>query len=83
MILFFIVFVTGFIQYSLAGYKVNAIRYIIKDNTTLKFDIEEALNTILKKLGKKGDEVIYDFVEEKSKKVSISNICTFKVHYTR
>ena len=70
----YIVFVTGFIQYSLAGYKVNAIRYIIKDNDTIKSDIEEALDTIFEKLGKRSDEVIYDFVEEKSKKVMISNI---------
>ena len=70
----YIVFVTGCIQYSLAGYKVNAIRYIIKDNDTIKSDIEEALDTIFEKLGKRSDEVIYDFVEEKSKKVMISNI---------
>lgn len=28
----YIVFVTAFISYSLEGYKVNAIRYILKDN---------------------------------------------------
>ena len=47
---------------------------IIKDNDTIKSDIEEALDTIFEKLGKRSDEVIYDFVEEKSKKVMISNI---------
>lgn len=63
----FLVFVTGFIEYSLAGYKVDAIRYIIKDETTIESDIIEALKVILEK-GKKRSELVYDFVEQREKK---------------
>lgn len=70
----FLVFVTGFIEYSLAGYKVDAVRYIIKDDDTLQSDITEALNAVFDKLGKNTDEIIYDFVEQKAKKIVIANI---------
>ncbi|MBU5478287.1 LytTR family DNA-binding domain-containing protein [Eubacterium sp. MSJ-13] len=70
----YIIFVTGFIEYSLAGYKVNAVRYIIKDKDTIEADITEALNAVFEKLGKNTDETIYDFVEEKSKRVVTANI---------
>ena len=70
----FLVFVTGFIEYSLAGYKVDAIRYIIKDETTIESDIVEALNVILEKMGRSVHEFVYDFVEQREKKVNIDNI---------
>ena len=70
----FLVFVTGFIEYSLAGYKVDAIRYIIKDETTIESDIIEALNVILEKMGRSVHELVYDFVEQREKKVNIDNI---------
>lgn len=70
----FLVFVTGFIEYSLAGYKVDAIRYIIKDETTIESDIVEALNVILEKMGRSVNELVYDFVEQREKKVNIDNI---------
>ncbi len=70
----FLVFVTGFIEYSLAGYKVDAIRYIIKDETTIESDIVEALNVILEKMGRSVHELVYDFVEQREKKINIDNI---------
>lgn len=65
---------TGFIEYSLAGYKVDAIRYIIKDETTIESDIIEALKVILEKMGRSVHELVYDFVEQREKKVNIDNI---------
>ena len=59
---------TGFIEYSLAGYKVDAIRYIIKDETTIESDIVEALNVILEKMGRSVHELVYDFVEQREKR---------------
>ncbi len=44
----FIVFVTGFINYVLEGYKVNAIRYILKE--TAEVSIIECMDAILKKM---------------------------------
>lgn len=43
----FLVFVTAFIDYALEGYKVNAVRYIMKD--TLQTAIPECMNAILQK----------------------------------
>lgn len=46
----FIVFVTAYIKYSLEGYKVNAIRYILKNNINFKESIIECMDTILEKI---------------------------------
>lgn len=60
----FIVFVTAFMDYSLDGYKVDAIRYILK-NRNLQAAIEESVETILKKVKYKWSKEIFSFVEEK------------------
>lgn len=44
----YIVFVTAFISYALEGYKVNAIRYIMKD--TLEIAIPECMDAVLNKM---------------------------------
>lgn len=44
----YLVFVTAFIDYALEGYKVNAVRYIMKD--TLDTAIPECMNAILQKM---------------------------------
>lgn len=45
-----IVFVTAYILYALEGYKVNAIRYILKDDEFLENTFMECLDTIIQKL---------------------------------
>ena len=45
----FLVFVTAFIDYTLEGYKVEAIRYVLKDDHYFKENIFEALEVILLK----------------------------------
>lgn len=45
----FIVFITAFINYTLDGYKVEAIRYILKNNN-LEENIRESLDTVLEKM---------------------------------
>lgn len=52
----YLVFVTAFVTYALEGYKVDAIRYIIKDDDCLEKTIEECMETILYKI---------NYVEEK------------------
>lgn len=45
----FIVFITAFINYTLEGYKVEAIRYILKNNT-LRENIYESLDAVFEKM---------------------------------
>lgn len=42
----FIVFVTAYINYTLEGYKVDAIRYILKNNSNMEDTITECMNAI-------------------------------------
>lgn len=57
----FIVFVTAFITYALEGYKVDAVRYLIKDHESLeKMDYEE-------------NEMTFDFQEGKTT-ISLENL---------
>lgn len=46
----FIVFVTAYIDYSLEGYKVNAFRYVLKDNNNLESGLNECMNAIIQKM---------------------------------
>ncbi|MDE6365895.1 MAG: LytTR family DNA-binding domain-containing protein [Lachnospiraceae bacterium] len=55
----YLVFVTAFIDYALEGYKVNAVRYIMKD--TLNTAIPECLDAILQKM--KLAKVIFSFMD--------------------
>lgn len=70
----FLVFVTAFIHYTLEGYKVEAIRYILKDMATFEQSMQECLDTILGKMRLKNQKSIYDFVEGK-KEISVNQIC--------
>lgn len=46
----FIVFITAFISHSLEGYKVGAIRYLLKDDKSLKDSLDECLSAIIGKM---------------------------------
>lgn len=43
----YIVFVTAYITYALEGYKVNAIRYLLKEENNLEGALKECLDTIV------------------------------------
>lgn len=58
-----IVLVTAFINYVLEGYKVNAVRYIMKDS--LNTAIDECMDAILQKM--KISHVSFSFVEGQRK----------------
>ena len=45
----YIVFVTAYIDYSLEGYKVGAVRYLLKNGYNLQVAMEECLDAILEK----------------------------------
>lgn len=42
-----IVFVSAFIKYSVEGYRVNALRYLLKNAKDLQKEIEESMDTVL------------------------------------
>ncbi|MBP3507686.1 MAG: response regulator transcription factor [Lachnospiraceae bacterium] len=61
----FLVFVTAYVVYSLEGYKVDAIRFLIKDRERLAIDIKETLDTIMKKIKYVDWKLCWNFVEGK------------------
>lgn len=46
----FIVFVTAYVDYTLEGYKVDAIRYLLKDSINFKSTISECMNAVIDKM---------------------------------
>lgn len=69
----FIVFVTAYINYSLEGYKYNAIRYILKNNAMFEDSIRECIETILDKKNVSTLKKTIQFNEGK-KEFSLSNL---------
>ena len=69
----FIVFVTAFVDYSLEGYKVDAVRFILKDNENLPAAIYECMDAIFEKLNYKAVWKEFDFTEGR-KKICIDQI---------
>lgn len=59
----YIVFVTAFIEYSLEGYKVEAIRYLLKDDEFLDKAIFECLDAIMHKENYKERNYSFQFQE--------------------
>ncbi len=59
----FIVFLTAFASYSLEGYKVDAVRYLLKDSNTLEKSMEECLDTVLQKMDYAENKEIFNFLE--------------------
>lgn len=69
----FLVFVTAFIHYTLEGYKVEAIRYILKGTQNFEESMQECLDAILQKMKLQNQDNIFDFVEGK-KVISLDSI---------
>ena len=69
----FIVFVTAYIDYTIEGYKVDAFRYILKNNNMLEGSIEECLDAIREKMAYEVEKKEFDFSEGK-KTVSLERI---------
>lgn len=59
----YIVFVTAFVDYSLEGYKVNAIRYILKDSESLKKSMYECLDAITERMSNIERKITFEFLE--------------------
>lgn len=57
----FIVFITAFADYAMEGYKLDAIRFIVKD--MLKEMLPECMDAILKRMHIRSGKIIKDFLE--------------------
>ena len=69
----FIVFVTAFVNYTIEGYKVDAVRYILKDNKNLVASVYECMDAIHEKMDYKITWAEFDFCEG-TRKVSLNRI---------
>ena len=70
----YLIFITSFIDYTLEGYKVEALRYIVKDFLTMKSGIYEALETVISKISIKDKSVRYEFVGLGEVSLKVDNI---------
>lgn len=69
----YIVFVTAYIDYSLEGYKVDAIRYLLKNNLNFEATIHECMGAIFEKMNYVVSKKIFSF-NEGEKKVALERI---------
>lgn len=61
----YIVFVTAYIDYSLEGYKVNAIRYLLKDSESMRVNISECIDAIIEKMDRGTVKKTFSFAKGK------------------
>lgn len=73
MVKYKIVFVTAFVNYTIEGYKVDAVRYILKDNKNLVASVYECMDAIHEKMDYKITWAEFDFCEG-TRKVSLNRI---------
>jgi two-component system, LytTR family, response regulator LytT len=59
----FIVFVTAYVNYTLEGYKVDAIRYLLKDNANFENTLSECMEAIIDKMNYRVVKKNFDFME--------------------
>lgn len=69
----FIVFVTADVNYVLEGYKVGAVRYILKDTANLQNEIDECMSAIIEKINYKIIRKTYKF-SEGTKEISLNRL---------
>lgn len=68
-----IVFITAYMDYSLEGYKVNALRYLLKSSRNLEADIEECMETALNEINYITPKKVFKFREEE-KEIKLDNV---------
>lgn len=69
----YLVFVTACASYALDGYKVNAIRYLLKNNDNLEESIKESMDAIIAKMNYVEKKHTFDF-QEGRKTISLDAI---------
>ena len=68
-----LVFVTAYIKYAPEGYKLDAVRFLLKDQTMFKEALWECMNAVLKKIRAEDLKVMFSFHEGK-KEIPISKL---------
>lgn len=69
----FIVFVTAYVNYSLEGYRLDAVRYLLKSNANFQSTVNECMNAIMEKLNYLVAKREFDF-KEGTKEVSLERL---------
>lgn len=69
----YLVFVTAFITYAIEGYKVEAVRYLLKDDKCFNEAIIECFETILNKMNYREKKQLFEF-QEGEKEISLKDI---------
>lgn len=69
----FIVFITAYVDYTLEGYKVDAVRYLLKNNVNFPAAVEECMDAIKEKTNYKDVKKEFKFNEGK-KKISLNRL---------
>lgn len=67
-----IIFVTGYMDYVLEGYKAGALRYLVKDSLESSFD--ECMEAVLQKFHIDTEEICLEFIEGKTY-LKVEEIC--------
>lgn len=68
-----LVFVTAYVSYSPEGYKVSAIRYLLKDSEEFEIAFRECMNAVIKKIELTAQRGILEF-QGQTVEVSLQNI---------
>lgn len=69
----YIVIVTAYVEYSVDGYKVNPIRYLIKGDKNFDQSLEECIDAVLKKMNYGVKKIVFKF-KEGEKELPVDNI---------
>ncbi len=69
----FLVFISSYLEYSLEGYKVNAIRYLLKNSDNFEREFAECLDAIISKIDYAKIKQLFEFKEGK-REVQLDNI---------
>lgn len=69
----FIVFVTAYVNYSLEGYRLDAVRYLLKGNANFQSTVNECMNAIMDKLNYSVAKKEFDF-KEGTKEISLERL---------
>lgn len=69
----FIVFVTAYVNYSLEGYRLDAVRYLLKGNVNFPSTVNECVDALLDKLKYSVEKRMFDF-QEGAKEISLERL---------
>lgn len=70
----YIVFVTAYVDYALEGYKIDVIRYLLKDNSSIQNAVRECMDAIIEKMNYVVVKKEFTFQEGGRKEVSLERL---------